>query len=490
MKLRSALPLCAALLTGCAALSPPPPAPVAPSTWQAPRPHEGEPQALAQWWARFDDPQLAALVERAQADSPTLAQALARIGQARAQLAVAGAALSPTLDGNLSASRTSNNFPPPTLTYTALLGRLDAGWEIDLFGGRRAGIAAARAQADAAAAQWHDARVSLAAEVALNYVGLRACEAQAALDAQNVAAAAQIDDLTRRKVEVGFESPANGALAQATLFDTRARAQAQRAECEVIVKALVALTGLEEPALRTQLAARAAQLPQPAGFSVAALPAQVLAQRPDLAAAESALRAAAANVDAAQAARWPRLLLSGSIGYGLVRLGGVQDSGANWNLGPALALPLLDGGRRRAEVDAARERLQEALAAWQQRSRGAVREVEEALVRLDAATRREDDARLAAENWQRFVTAMQTRWELGNASLIELQDARRQRIASETTLLAVRRERVAAWVQLYKASGGGWDGSLAVAADANAALTPPVSAATAATAPESNANKP
>jgi outer membrane protein TolC len=150
-------------------------------------------------------------------------------------------------------------------------------------------------------------------------------------------------------------------------------------------------------------------------------------------------------------------------------VGGVQDSGLNWNLGPALTLPLLDGGRRRAEVDAARARLDEALAAWQQRVRGAVREVEEALVRLDAATRREDDARSAAENWQRFVQAMQTRWELGNASLIELQDARRQRIASETTLLAVRRERVAAWVQLYKASGGGWDGSLAVAAAAASA---------------------
>jgi outer membrane protein TolC len=157
----------------------------------------------------------------------------------------------------------------------------------------------------------------------------------------------------------------------------------------------------------------------------------------------------------------------------------VQDSGLNWNLGPALTLPLLDGGRRRAEVDAARARLDEALATWQQRSRAAVREVEEALVRLDAASRREDDAAVAAENWQRFVSAMQTRWELGNASLIELQDARRQRIAAETTLLAVRRERVASWVQLYKASGGGWDGSLAVA-DASAP----------AVAPESHSSKP
>jgi NodT family efflux transporter outer membrane factor (OMF) lipoprotein len=477
--MRPALSLCVALLAGCASTTPPPAAPPAPAAWQAPRPHEGEPQALAQWWERFDDPLPAALVAQAQADSPTLAQAVARIAQARAQLTVAGAALQPSLDGSVSATRTSNNFPPPTLTYSALMSKLDAAWELDLFGGRRAGVAAAQAQADAAAAQWHDARVSLAAEVALSYVGLRACEAQVVLDAQNVAAARQIAELTQRKVEVGFESPANGALAQATLSDTRARAQAQQAECEVSIKALVALTGLDEPALRARLAARAAQLPRPAGFSVAALPAQVLAQRPDLAAAERQLRAAAANVDAARAQRWPRLLLTGAITFGAARVGGVQDSGLNWNLGPALTLPLLDGGRRRAEVDAARARLDEALATWQQRSRAAVREVEEALVRLDAASRREDDAAVAAENWQRFVSAMQTRWELGNASLIELQDARRQRIAAETTLLAVRRERVASWVQLYKASGGGWDGSLAVA-DASAP----------AVAPESHSSKP
>lgn len=487
--MRPAFPLCLALLAGCASTTPLPPPPSAPPAWQAPRPHEGEPQALARWWERFDDPQLGALVARAQADNPTLAQAVARIAQARAQLTVAGAALSPTLDGNLAASRTSNNFPPPTLTYTAVTSRVDAAWELDLFGGRRAGIAAAQAQADAAAAQWHDARVSLAAEVALNYLSLRACEAQVALDAQNVAAAGQIADLTRRKVEVGFESPANGALAQATLSDTRARAQAQQAECEVVVKALVALTGLEEPALRAQLAARAAQLPQPAGFNIAALPAQVLAQRPDLAAAEQQLRAAAASVDVAQAQRWPKLLLTGAITLGAVRIGGVQDSGANWALGPALTLPLLDGGRRRAEVDAARARLDEALAAWQQRSRAAVREVEEALVRLDAAARREEDARLAAENWQRFVQATQARWELGNASLIELQDARRQRIAAEAALLAVRRERVAAWVQLYKASGGGWDGSLAVGEEAGASRNLAATAA-ATTAPESNSSKP
>jgi outer membrane protein TolC len=212
------------------------------------------------------------------------------------------------------------------------------------------------------------------------------------------------------------------------------------------------------------------------------VPAQVLAQRPDLAAAEQQLRAAAAGVDVAQAQRWPRLLLAGAITLGVGRVGGVQDTGANWSFGPSLSLPLFDAGRRRAEVDAARARLDEALAAWRQRVRGAVREVEEALVRLDAAARREDDARMAAESWQRFVQAMQTRWELGNASLIELQDARRQRIAAEATLLAVRRERVAAWVQLYKASGGGWDGTLAMAD----ATTP----AGAAAEPDSNPRQP
>lgn len=451
-----------ALLAGCAGLSPPPPAPVGPVQWQAPRPHGGEAAALTQWWTRFDDPLLGELVQRAQAENPTLAQALARIAQARAQLVVAGAALKPAVDGSASVQRATQAFPIPLSAYTLARGGLDANWEIDLFGARRAGVAQARAQAGAVAAQWHDARVSLAAEVALDYVGLRACEAQLRLNEQDMASAAQIAELTARKVEVGFDAPANGALAQATLADARSRVQAQAVECEVQRKALVALTGLEESALRERLARRTAQLPQPAAFEVAALPAQVLAQRPDLAAAELQLRAAAAGVDLAQAQRWPRLLLAGSVAAGAIRLGGTQTTGSNWSIGPQLSLPIFDAGRRAAEVDAARARLDEAMAAWQQRVRGAVREVEEALVRLDGATRRERDAQLAAENWQRFVQAAQARWEFGNASLIELQDARRQRIGAEAALLTVRRERVNAWVQLYKASGGGWDGALAV----------------------------
>ena len=187
------------------------------------------------------------------------------------------------------------------------------------------------------------------------------------------------------------------------------------------------------------------------------VPAQVLSQRPDLAAAEAELAAAAFDVGAADAERYPRLSLGGSIGITTFRAGGLSGDGPSWSFGPLFTLPLFDGGRRLAAVDAARARFDEARAGYEQRARLAVREVEEALVRLDAASRREADAVRAAQGFRDFFAAAQARWEIGTGSLIDQEDARRIALAAQAALVAVQRERVAAWVSLYRAIGGGWE---------------------------------
>lgn len=430
------------------------PEPVSAPQWYAALPHGGDPGSLTQWWSQFDDPLVAELITLAQRDNPGLNQALARIGQSRAAVAVARAALFPEVNANATGQRLGGERIDAQKLATA---SLDVAWEIDLFGGNRRAREAALARYEGTQAQWHEARVSLAAEVAQDYVALRSCEALVNSYEEDLISRRESERLTQLKVDVGFEAPADGALATATTADGATRLNAQQAECEINVKALVALTGLAEPDLRNRLADRRGMLPAPGQFRVLQVPAQTLRQRPDIAAAERELAAASALIGLAQAARYPHLSLSGAIGYQTLRSGEATINGHLWSFGPAtLSLPIFDAGRRAADVDSAQARYEETLANYIGRSRQAVREVEQALVRLHSASTREADARRAAENYTKVFKASDDRWRVGASSLLDLEIARRLAVVSRTQLLAVQRERIAAWISLYRAVGGGW----------------------------------
>jgi outer membrane protein, multidrug efflux system len=461
--LRFSVALAAALaLAGCATPRlPSTPTEAAPAAWQATLPHGGDAGALAAWWQRFDDPLVAELVREAQAANPTLAQALARLAEARAGVRSSQAQRWPSVNASAQAQRGSSAASNFTTSTQSSVG-VDAQWEVDLFGATRAEIAAAQARSEQAALGWHAARVSLAADTAGSYVALRACEAQLQVQEQDAASQKQSAELTREKVRVGFEAPANGALADGAAADAANRAIAQRAECDALVKSLVVLTGQAEPALRARLASGTAKLPQPGVFAVGSLPAQLLQQRPDIAAAERAVVAAAADVGVAEAARWPRLTFSGTLSASALRAGGNTLDGTAWGFGPQLVLPIFDAGARAAREDAARARYDDARAGLDGELRRAVGEVEEALVRLDAATRREGEAQNAAQGFIDFFNAQEQRWRIGAGSLIDREEARRTALSARNALIAVQRERVAAWITLYRSLGGGWTPSDAV----------------------------
>ena len=444
-------------LAGCA--SPRPPATVAPNAppqWYAPLPHNGTLGELSAWWNQFNDPLLVELIESAQSLSPTVASARSRIEQARATRTAAGAALLPTLDGVASATRGNAQAGLPVVATTLQAGA-QAAWEIDVFGRSRGAADAAQARLDGARAGWHEARVSVAAETANSYVGLRTCEQQLAVANNDAKSRAETARLTGLSAQAGFTAPASAALARASAAEGSARATQQRAQCEVELKALVALSGIPEPSLRAKMAAARMEPAQAAMLSVASLPAQVLAQRPDVYQAELEVAAASAEVGAARADRFPRLSLSGSIAAGQVRTGGVTTDLTTWSIGPlALTVPIFDGGRRAANVDAAQARYEEAAALYQARVRQAVREVEEALVNIESARSRNEDARVATDGYRVSFNATEARYRNGLASLVELEDQRRVLLAAETALVALQRERVAAWIALYRAAGGGW----------------------------------
>ncbi len=444
------------LLAACA--TPAPPASVSaatPAQWHAPLPHQGTLGDLSQWWQQQGDPLLVQLIEAAQAVSPTIASAKSRIGQARATRVASGAALLPALDGTLSAGRASAQAGIPTGTLASA--SLQSSWEIDLFGANRAGRDGAEARLEGAEAGWHEARVSVAAEVANQYYSLRACEKLMAVTSADAASRGETARLSDLSAKAGFQAPATAALARASAAEGNARATQQRAQCDLDVKALVALTALAEPELRQKLAAVPADLPQGADLAIASLPAQILAQRPDVFAAEREVAAAGAEVGSAQAQRYPRLTLSGLIGAGGFRSGGVTTDVTSWSIGPlALSLPLFDGGKRAANVDAAQARYEEAVAKYRAGVRQAVREVEEALVNLQSTAARSEDAMIAVEGYRASFSGAESRYSSGLASLVELEEMRRVRLAAEVALVALQRERVAAWIALYRAAGGGW----------------------------------
>jgi multidrug efflux system outer membrane protein len=428
-----------------------------PKAWQAPLPHDGQVTDLKRWWQQFDDPLLAELVEAGQAVSPTIAAARSRLENARATSTGATAALLPSLDIVATGNRGKQDVRMPTSTTVS--GGVAASWELDVFGGVSAGSDAAAARLTGAEAEWHAARISVAAEIASAYVGLRACEAQfehTRVDAESRKATARLTAISH---EAGLESPANAALTQASAAQGNSIATLQGAQCEIQTKVLVALTAIDESSLRQKLeSAGRGRIPQPAQIAVAEIPANVLAQRPDLYSAALSVMAANADVTQLEALRLPRITLAGSISHARSELdSGNVASGEVWNIGPVMVtLPLFDAGLRRANVAAGRVRYEEAATLYAARLRNAIREVEEALITLDSAAARDSDAHTALNGFNFSFKSVEVRQQYGMASLFELEDARRSLSLAKRNLVDVQRDRVIAWINLYRALGGGW----------------------------------
>ncbi len=461
------------MLTACATHFPvgpdyaaPQAATVLPATeWQAALPHEGQTHALTDWWKSFNDPTLDTLLTQAEAESPTLMEAVARIDEARAGLSFQKSSGAPTLQASAHLLRNNGSADLPTPVLTTRGTVLDAQWEIDLFGRVRRGNEAAQARLESREQGWHAIRISLAAEVAGRYVDYRACHRQLhalTLDAASRTATARITALA---AESGLFAPAESELARASAAQSRSTRIAQEAQCDLLRKSLVTLTGIPEATLRTLLHPASTTnidtppaLPVPAIFQVDELPVAWLAQRPDLAAQERELAAASADRGVATANRYPRLALIGQLTRDRT-----SDSGNTpnylskpWFFGPALSLPLLDGGALAAQQDVATARYTQMLARYRQAVRSAVEEVEAALTLLDAARRRTEDAHIAATAYRTYFQAAEQNWRAGGLSLLALEDARRSMLAAEAAEITLQRDHVLAWIHLYKALGGGW----------------------------------
>ncbi|HIJ82804.1 MAG TPA: efflux transporter outer membrane subunit [Magnetococcales bacterium] len=446
-------------LTGCLVLGQDyqKPAEIVPvAAWQAALPHGGSQEHMTDWWGQFGDKVLTTLMDSTLNHHPSLEAAWAAIDVARAGLASQQAGDRLHADGGGKASRSGDHRNSTNREMTTLGTVVDAGWEIDLFGRVKRATEEAQAKVAARQADWQGLRVSLAAEVATLYVEWRGCERLRESLSAEISSRQISVDTNEKAIQAGLVAPSEGELAHGGLADARAQLILQQASCDLVIKGLVALSGLGEVSLRQHLAASANQWPAVVPFRVTSVPAQLLSQRPDLASAEEELVAANAEVGVAEAGRYPRLSLLGSVGIGIGSVGNSTLNNQPWSFGPALSLPLWDGGLREAGVRSAKGRRQMALANYRLAVQNAVREVEVALVNLAGTKNRIQDTREAASRFSAYLTASQDNWRKGGISLLTLEEARRKSMGAERAVIQLERQEVQQWITLYKALGGGW----------------------------------
>ena len=343
----------ALLLQGCAHRAPvtsEAPGAALPVAWNAPLPAGVAvlPQAddLARWWERFGDPQLSALVAQALQAHPSALSAQAALRQARAQARVQAAGMLPdvSLSGSAQRSRSGGQ------TGNSFQVGLDAGWEPDLFGRLDAGVQASQADARAAQASLEQVHVSLSAEVALQYISLRSLQQRLAIAQRNLETLQQTLQITDWRVQAGLATSLVAEQARAAAEQTAAQVPQLQASLAQARHALAVLTGQAPAALDAALAAPQA-VPQPSLALALDIPADTLRQRPDVRVAQERVQAALARVSQADAARYPSLRLSGSLGLRALTLGALGDSASLvHSLLGSVAVPLFDGGATQAQV--------------------------------------------------------------------------------------------------------------------------------------------
>ncbi|RFO97422.1 RND transporter [Rhodoferax lacus] len=467
------LGLLCALLTGCASTAPgssTPPFIDVPARWQNTTLERSS--DLSSWWLRFDDPQLSALVADALRANPTIASARAAVRQARALRDVSNASLYPTLSTTLSAQNnrvnnsndntgtgTNTNTNTNTSTDRFALG-LDAGWEIDVFGANRSGVNAAEAAATASATSLGDVQVSIAAELALDYIALRNAQERLEIARSNLAIQLDTLQIVEWRLQAGLVTTLETEQSRTALEQTRSLIPALQVSIDQGAHAIAILTGRTPEALLGQLAP-VASVPQPADDITLSFPAETLRQRADVRFAEYQITAAAARESQAEAARLPSFRLGGSIGLNALTLVGL-GSGATVVSGllASVSLPLFEGGALSAQVRAQHAALEQAQSAYKTSVLGALRDVEDALVALRGDRLRLASLRLAAASAANASELAGQRFQSGLVDFQTVLDTQRTRLSTQDSVASAYAAVSADHVRLYKALGGGWQSDL------------------------------
>ncbi len=436
----------------------------APANWRdtaGTRPASAQ-EDISRWWLRLKDPVLNELIATALRNSPDMRTARARLQESRARLDISDAAFMPQLNAALGAGRSKAGNASPSNQFNA---GFDASWEIDLFGGLRRASEAAEADAGATLADLYHTQVSLAAEVALNYMQLRSLQQRLAIARNNLAAQRETLNITEWRAQAGLVTSMQVEQANSNLQQTLAGIPTLATNLTKAENRLAVLLGQFPTSLHEKLAAPVALPPLPDEIALS-IPADTLRQRPDVQAVERRVAAETARIGQETAARYPSLSLSGSLGWKALTVGALGDS-ANLtrSLSASLAQSIFDGGRLSSRIEAQSAVQQQALIAYEQTVLLALEEVENALTSYANSHERRAALQNATTSARNAALMARQRYEGGLIDFQSVLDTDRTLLSSEDSLASAEFDERAALISLYKAMGGGWseDAALPVA---------------------------
>ncbi|MBV9509695.1 MAG: efflux transporter outer membrane subunit [Caulobacteraceae bacterium] len=430
---------------------------------------------LSAWWTAFEDPELNDLIRRGLAGSPDIESATSRVREARLQQRIAAANELPTVDasGNVVSLHDNHKFssgsgsgsgsrggglaglpiPSDLNLYSA---GFDATWELDIFGGGRRSVEAAKAEE--AAAQWslRDAEVSLASEIAGDYLSLREAQARIAIGEAELQRQKDLFALIQARRRSGFVTGLDVNQQSSLVATAAAQIPQLEAQAKAQIHALGVLLGETPEALSTELApprALPAAPPEPA----AGLPSDLLRRRPDVRAAERRLAAANARIGVQVANLFPKVNLIGLAAFASPKLDELFSSSNFAEAGVGMiSEPIFNAGRTRAGIGAAKEERLQAFDDYRTTALGAFRDVEDALARYDAEETRRGhlaEALAAAEN---SLAISKDQYRVGLVNFINVLQAQNTVLNSQDQLTQSQAQSLTDLVSLYKALGGGW----------------------------------
>ena len=424
----------------------------------------GDTRLKGDWWTIFDDPQLNTLEAQIDGANQSLKAAAANFRGARFQIGYERANEAPTIGvgPSIGAVRDSANQPyfPSSLANNGsgnFILPIDLNYEIDLWGRIRRSVTAARETAQASDADLENARLSLHAELAMDYFGVRSADAQEKLLDDTVMAYESALQLTKDRFEGGAAPQSDVSQAQTQLDQARVQRtdlEVQRAQYEHAIAVLIGKPPAEFALPPLPLNLQAPAIPQIPGT----MPATLLERRPDIAADERRMASANEQIGIAQAAYYPTLSLSGSVGLqGTSALNWFTWPSRFWAVGPSLSQTLFDAGRRRASKNITVAQYDANVANYRQTVLIAFQQVEDNLAALRVLSNEAQQQHEATASAEQSLDLFQTRYEGGVDTYLQVVTWQTAALNNQRNDLYIFERRLDASVLLVKALGGGWD---------------------------------
>ncbi|MFG6449352.1 efflux transporter outer membrane subunit [Roseateles sp. BYS180W] len=415
------------------------------------------------WWTRYQDPQLNALMQRALAQSPSLAQARARVQRAAALVEGARASELPLIGAGVDVTRQRypehGLYPPPLAGSLRTTATVQAGvsYDWDFFGRHAAELEAALGQARAVQAESEAAALMLSAQLARSYLALAKALAHKELLNQQLQQREQTLALVRQRVAAGLDTGLEARSAEAPLPELRRQVWALDEQATLLRQQLASLSAQSPQALATLAPQLPAALDLPAAAGQDALGLDLLGRRPDVVAARWRVEASTQQLAVARAQFYPNLSLTAFAGFSAIGLDQVLKAGSlQYGLGPSLRLPLFDTGRLRAQFKGSAAELDASVAAYNAAVLEAVREASGQLASLQSLQRQHSEQQALLNNARATRALAAQRFDAGLGSKLAVLSAQGSVLQQERQSLELRGQTLEAQVGLIRALGGHW----------------------------------